>query len=90
MRNNFYFRYIISTESGNVLIWNRITEQVLFKEEQRNVKQLTLIENSSKFIAISRPNNPVGVENMRTTATLVMRSIPGNQINENVVRQDEI
>lgn len=79
IRSNSHFRYIVSTESGNILIWNRITEQVLFKEEQTNVKQLTLIENSSKFIAISRPNNPTGVENVRTTATLVMRSIPGSK-----------
>lgn len=77
----------MSTESGNVLIWNRITEQVLFKEEQTSVKQLMLIENSSKFIAISRPNNPIGVENVRTTATLVMRSIPGKEILDNFVAQ---
>ncbi|XP_020292680.1 NACHT and WD repeat domain-containing protein 2 isoform X2 [Pseudomyrmex gracilis] len=69
-------KYIVSTESGNVLVWNRITEQVLFKEEQSNVKQLTLVENSTKFITVSRPNNPVGVENVRTTAILIMRSIP--------------
>lgn len=62
-------------------MWNRITEQVLFKEEQTNVKQLTLIENSSKFLVVSRPNNPAGVENVRTTATLVMRSIPGREKN---------
>lgn len=73
----------MSTESGNVLVWNRITEQVLFKEEQKNVKQLTLIEKSSKFIAVSRPNNLAGVENVRTTATLVMRSIPGKGIFDN-------
>ncbi|KAL2749964.1 NACHT and WD repeat domain-containing protein 2 [Vespula maculifrons] len=69
-------RYIISVESGNVLIWNRITEQVLFKGEQANVKQLKLIENSTKFFTVSRPNNPTGVESMRTTAVLVVRSIP--------------
>lgn len=68
---------MVSAESGNILIWNRITEQVLFKEEQPDVRQLTLIENSSKFIAISRPKNPAGVENMKTPATLVMRAIPG-------------
>lgn len=71
----------MSTESGNVLVWNRITEQVLFKEEQTNVKQLTLIESSSKFLAVSRPNNPAGVENVRTTATLIMRNIPGKKKN---------
>lgn len=70
----------MSTESGNVLVWNRITEQVLFKEEQLNVKQLTLTENSSKFIAVSRPNNPTGVENVRTTATLIMRNVIGGRI----------
>ncbi|KAK1124229.1 hypothetical protein K0M31_006604 [Melipona bicolor] len=69
-------KYIVSTESGNVLIWNRITEQVLFKEEQQHVRQLMLVENSSKFIAVSRPKNPAGVENMKTTATLFMRTIP--------------
>lgn len=71
------FRYIVSTESGNILIWNRITEQVLFKEEQQHVRQLMLVENSSKFIAVSRPKNPTGVENMKTSATLFMRTIPG-------------
>lgn len=60
-------------------MWNRITEQVLFKEEQPNVKQLTLVENSAKFMTVSRPNNPAGVENVRTTAILIMRSVPGEE-----------
>lgn len=77
---NLFFRYIVCTESGNVLIWNRITEQVLFKVEQANVTQLTLFQDMSKFIAISRPNNPQGVEIMRTTATLMARSLPGKVI----------
>lgn len=76
-RYTSHFRYIVSTESGNVLIWNRITEQVLFKEEQQFVRQLTLVENSTKFLAVSRPKNPAGVESMKTTATLFMRTIPG-------------
>lgn len=80
MRFLFHLRYIVSTESGNVLIWNRITEQVLFKEEQQHVRQLTLVENSSKFITVSRPKNPAGVESMKTTATLFMRAIPGISI----------
>lgn len=74
----FYYRYIISTESGNVLIWNRITEQVLFKEEQADVRQLMLVHDGSKFAAVSRPSNPPGVESTKTTATFIMRSIPGN------------
>ncbi|XP_015602008.1 NACHT and WD repeat domain-containing protein 2 isoform X2 [Cephus cinctus] len=67
---------IISTESGNVLIWNRITEQVLFKEEQPGIRQLSLIQDTSKFLTVSRPSNPPGVESVRTTATLVVRNIP--------------
>lgn len=69
-------KYIVSIESGNVLIWNRVTEQVLFKEEQQDVRQLTLLQESTKFIAVSRPSNPMGVECSKTTANLVMRSIP--------------
>lgn len=81
-----YFRYIVSTESGNILIWNRITEQVLFKEEQQHVRQLTLVENSSKFIAVSRPKNPAGVESMKITATLFMRTIPGIVLIDRIFR----
>ncbi|XP_015115878.1 NACHT and WD repeat domain-containing protein 2 [Diachasma alloeum] len=69
-------KFIVSTESGNLLIWNRITEQVLFKEEQPGIRQLTLLQESTKCLAVSRPSNPIGVECMKTTATLVMRSVP--------------
>ncbi|XP_058799223.1 NACHT and WD repeat domain-containing protein 2 isoform X2 [Phymastichus coffea] len=69
-------RYIISTESGNVLIWNRITEQVLFKDEQADVRQLMLIQDGSRFATVSRPNNSPGIESIKTTATFIMRSIP--------------
>jgi hypothetical protein len=77
------FRYIISIESGNVLIWNRITEQVLFKDKQLDVKQIMLLHDGSKFAAISRPNNPPGVESIKTIATFIMRSIPGILIHNN-------
>ncbi|XP_034936822.1 NACHT and WD repeat domain-containing protein 2 [Chelonus insularis] len=73
-------KYIVSIESGNVLIWNRVTEQVLYKQEQLDVRQLTLVHESTKFMAISRPNNPPGVECMKTTATFVMRSIPDGTV----------
>ncbi|KAL7293010.1 hypothetical protein TKK_0013456 [Trichogramma kaykai] len=69
-------KFIVSVESGNVLIWNRITEQVLFKEEQADVRQLILINDGLKFATISRANNPPGIEIMRTNVTVIMRSIP--------------
>ncbi|EEB13481.1 conserved hypothetical protein [Pediculus humanus corporis] len=70
-------RYIISAESGNIIIWNRFTEMVLFKEEQLNVKQLTLLENDTKFLTISK-NSTVGnnSEGTKQTALGVLRSIP--------------
>ncbi|KDQ84119.1 Leucine-rich repeat and WD repeat-containing protein [Zootermopsis nevadensis] len=48
-------KYIVSAESGNILIWNRLTEQLLFKEEQPGVKQITLLDNGQRFLAISKP-----------------------------------
>lgn len=74
-------RYIISAESGNILIWHRVTELVIFKEEQSGIKQLTLIENGEKVLAISVPTNPPGNDIVvRSTATGHVRSIPGKLI----------
>jgi hypothetical protein len=36
------FRFIVSAESGNLLIWNRILEQVIYKEERGNIRQVIL------------------------------------------------
>ncbi|XP_066996019.2 NACHT and WD repeat domain-containing protein 2 [Anabrus simplex] len=70
-------RYIVSAESGNVLVWNRLTEQVLFKEEQPSIQQLTLLENGTRFIAISKsPVVPSGGEVLRTNASVITRTIP--------------
>ncbi|XP_046671615.1 NACHT and WD repeat domain-containing protein 2 [Homalodisca vitripennis] len=75
-------KFIISSESGNILIWNRITGQVIFKEEQAGVRQLVFLEEGTKFLAISKPPVPVGQEApSKTTATGIMRNIPsGSQI----------
>ncbi|KAG8242196.1 hypothetical protein J6590_071055 [Homalodisca vitripennis] len=75
-------KFIISSESGNILIWNRITGQVIFKEEQAGVRQLVFLEEGTKFLAISKPPVPVGQEApSKTTATGIVRNIPsGSQI----------
>ena len=75
----YYFaRYIVSAESGNILIWNRLTEQVLFKEEQPGVKQVTLLDNGQRFVAISKPEPPAGsAEVIRVNASIITRTIPG-------------
>lgn len=66
----------MSAESGNILIWNRLTEQLLFKEEQPGVKQITLLDNGQRFLAISKPPDG-GAEVTRINATIVTRTIPG-------------
>ncbi|XP_052126754.1 NACHT and WD repeat domain-containing protein 2, partial [Frankliniella occidentalis] len=72
-------RYIVSAESGNILIWNRLTEQVLFKEEQQGVRQLDLLEDGTRFLAVSRPspaNAAPNAEPSRATATATARALP--------------
>ncbi|XP_065565326.1 NACHT and WD repeat domain-containing protein 2-like isoform X3 [Artemia franciscana] len=46
--------YIISAESGNILIWNLPHKKVIYKTEQQNIKQLRLIgDMDSRFMAVS-------------------------------------
>jgi hypothetical protein len=74
-------RYIVSAESGNILIWNRLTEQVLFKEEQPGVKQITLLDNGQRFMAISRRPDS-GADVTRINAAIVTRTIPGKLLQQ--------
>lgn len=73
-------RYIISAESGNILIWHRLTQQVAFKDEQPGIRQLTLMENGTKVLAISKPSNPPGTDFVRTTATVCVRHVPDGEM----------
>ncbi|XP_045465419.1 NACHT and WD repeat domain-containing protein 2 [Harmonia axyridis] len=73
-------RYIISSESGNFLIWLRMTEMVVFKEEQPGIKQLTLIEGGTKVLSISKPSNAPGTDIVRTTATVCVRDLPSGEM----------
>jgi len=41
-------RYIVSAESGNLIIWNLAQEKVIFKEEQPNIKQILLLDNGER------------------------------------------
>ena len=49
-----FVRYLVSTESGNVLIWNVTVKAVVFKCEQRDVQQIILLDEDTKFIAVSK------------------------------------
>lgn len=78
-------KYIISAESGNILIWHRLTQQVVFKDEQPGIRQLTLMEGGTKILAISKPSNPPGVDFVRTVATVCVRHIPGLYMQKNFI-----
>ncbi|XP_049825029.1 NACHT and WD repeat domain-containing protein 2 [Aethina tumida] len=73
-------KYIISAETGNLLIWLRLTQQVVFKDEQPGIKQLTLIDSGTKVLSISKPSNPPGSDLVRTVATVCLREIPSGEM----------
>ena len=50
-------KYVVSAESGNVLIWDIETEKVLVSDAQKDVTQLILMDEDTKVVAISK-NGP--------------------------------
>lgn len=73
-------KYIISAETGNILIWLRLTQQVVYKDEQPGIRQLSLIDNGHKVLSISKPSNPPGTDFVRTTATVCVREVPSKSV----------
>lgn len=73
-------RYIISSETGKLLIWNRVTEQVLFRDDQPGIQQIKLLENGEKILTVSCPNfNQVLASNSdesQLKATGTVRHLP--------------
>ncbi|KAK4290424.1 hypothetical protein Pmani_036667 [Petrolisthes manimaculis] len=65
-------RYIVSTESGNVLIWNVHAEAVVYKTEQKSVQQLMLLDEDTKVVTVSK----VSQESGELWCCLVTRSVP--------------
>lgn len=49
-------KYIVSSETGKLLIWNRVSEQVLFRDDQPGIQQIKFLENGEKVLAISCKN----------------------------------
>lgn len=79
-------RYIISSETGKILIWNRVTEQVLSRDSQPGIQQLNFLENGEKFLAVSCPNatnasaSSAGGDEQKLMAHVKVRSIPDGQM----------
>lgn len=77
-------KYIISSETGKFLIWNRISEQVIFRDEQPGIQQMTLLDEGTKIMTVSCPHiynkEPAGEETNRTLTITTMRTIPDGNI----------
>lgn len=49
-------KYIVSSETGKLLIWNRVSEQVLFRDDQPGIQQVKFLEGGEKVLSISCSN----------------------------------
>ncbi|XP_053968962.1 NACHT and WD repeat domain-containing protein 2 [Anastrepha ludens] len=86
-------RYIISSETGKFLIWNRISEQVIYRDDQPGIQQLTFMDYGYKVLTVSCPNinnkaaaaaaeaaAATGEETNRLTAITAVRLVPEGTI----------
>ncbi|KAL4712468.1 hypothetical protein ACJJTC_007484 [Scirpophaga incertulas] len=70
--------HVLTAESGFVLVWAVGQRQVIFKEEQKGVKQLIMLEEGAKFVTISIAATLDNVENV-VNATIIARTIPDGE-----------
>lgn len=75
-------RYIISSETGKFLIWNRVSEQVIYRDDQPGIQQITFMDYGYKVMIVSCPNinqkePKEGDEANRLIATTTVRTVPG-------------
>ena len=66
-------KYIVSTESNNILVWSVNARAPIFKTKQTNVTLLILIDNDKKFIAVSR-------EGGDPSCLLITREVPKGHV----------
>lgn len=52
-------KVIVSAETGKLLIWNRVSEQVLFRNDQPGILQIKIFENGERVLSISCANMTV-------------------------------
>ncbi|KAI8121835.1 NACHT and WD repeat domain-containing protein 2 [Lucilia cuprina] len=78
-------RYIISSETGKFLIWNRVSEQVIYRDDQPGIQQITFMDYGYKvMIAISiscaNINQKEAEDTNRLMATTTVRTVPEGSI----------
>lgn len=78
-------KYIVSSETGKVLMWNRVSEQVLFRDDQLGIQQIKYLQNGEKVLVISckamtKNKDPAHVaddEKAAFQALAIVRTVPG-------------
>lgn len=78
-------KYIVSSETGKVLIWDRVSEQVLFRDDQLGIQQIKYLQNGEKVLVISckalSKKNPAKVlgedDKAALQAVAIVRTVPG-------------
>lgn len=76
-------RFIISSETGKFLIWNRVSEQVIFRDDEPGIQQITFMNYGYKVMIVTCPNNinqkecREGEDSNRLFASTSVRTIPG-------------
>ncbi|XP_004923513.1 NACHT and WD repeat domain-containing protein 2 [Bombyx mori] len=70
--------HVVTAESGCVIIWDTPEKQGIFKEEQKGVKQVLLLEDGTKFITISMQVPADNTDNV-AVAYIVARTIPDGE-----------
>lgn len=77
-------RYIVSSETGKIIVWNRVTEQVLYKDDQPGIQQITLLEEGEKFLTVScqqfNSANQLGNEEQKLISKAIVRSLPHGDV----------
>lgn len=75
-------KYVVCSESGNVLIWNRILCRVVFKQQQPGIQQIMFLDDATKCLVVSKKeevcNNVEAQQNVDATA--IVRSVPDGRI----------
>lgn len=71
-------KYIVSSETGKFLVWNRVSEQVLYRDDQPGIQQLKILDGGERVLAIScaNVNRTAGDEGGDLIATAKVRSLP--------------
>lgn len=49
-------KHIISSETGKLLVWDRLSEQVLFRDDQPSIQQIKFLDGAQKLLSISCAN----------------------------------